>query len=592
MSVKLKGNLATFEALSRIFPLVRLDGKAPVEKNWTDFERRSFDKIGFRSGDNAGIICGPPSGLIAIDVDNLSLFESACTRHNWDWPKTRAHETGSGNMHILFRYPIDGKHYGNKSIKTLGFDIRGSGGQIVAPGSIHPDTAGSYTVLYDVPIEPAPHWLLDIYAKEHPEWTVIQPDKLNVSDRIKKYICEQIDVGERSEPMMSVLTALLKAGLSLDQIYYVFYSFPIGDKFRGVNINQDDWLEKQIVKARDYLHIESDMPIEQASKDEKQVTDLVSAITRAVNLNFLELEIPQRDWVIEPLIYQGQIVMVYARAGVGKTFFALSMASAISQGGDFLGPYRVPAPIGVIYLDGEMPAVELHGRINGFLVRPNPERFKVISAEWLSQESLPVPNLMDPSWRAALLNFLKSNPQYRVIFLDNLSALTPGCDELLGLDWDPMNQWLMKLRRIGMTTILVHHAGKNNQQRGTSKREDQMDMILKLSKIDNRGNSAFKVEFEKARSLREEDKKAFMIEIVEEGSEVTLLYQPTEHDQLTRIAFLASKGLLQTKIAKELGIHQASVSRKINKAKEEGILTNELKLTPFGESSCASLMEG
>ncbi|MBD3337822.1 MAG: AAA family ATPase, partial [Candidatus Lokiarchaeota archaeon] len=52
---------------------------------------------------------------------------------------------------------------GNKSCKKKGFDIRGLGGQVVAPGSIHPDNGECYEILNNEDIAPAPSWLLELY---------------------------------------------------------------------------------------------------------------------------------------------------------------------------------------------------------------------------------------------------------------------------------------------------------------------------------------------------------------------------------------------------------------------------------------------
>jgi putative DNA primase/helicase len=175
--------------------------------------------------------------------------------------------------------------------------------------------------------------------------------------------------------------------------------------------------------------------------------------------------------------------------------------------------------------------------------------------------------------------------------MDNLSALAPGCDELSGLDWDAINQWLIALRRIGMNDLLIHHAGKNNQQRGTSKREDQMDLILKLTKIENRKVSAFRVDFEKARSLPESLKGSFVIEMQDRDEKRQMIYKPASVDLVAKIAFLISKGLSQTAIAEHLVMNQSTVSRKVREAKENGLLNDKGTLTEWGKECCSSMTE-
>lgn len=87
---------------------------------------------------NVGLHCGG-SGLVALDFDGY--------KENYDGADlmTKADEqtvtslTGSGGTHLIFRMP-EGAKYGN-STRGLpaGVDVRGVGGYIVLPPSIHPN---------------------------------------------------------------------------------------------------------------------------------------------------------------------------------------------------------------------------------------------------------------------------------------------------------------------------------------------------------------------------------------------------------------------------------------------------------------------
>ena len=46
--------------------------------------------------------------------------------------------------------------------------------------------------------------------------------------------------------------------------------------------------------------------------------------------------------------------------------------------------------------------------------------------------------------------------------------------------WVPIAEWALELRRQGKAVLFVAHAGKSKQQRGTSKKEDVMDVVIKL----------------------------------------------------------------------------------------------------------------
>jgi hypothetical protein len=250
-----------FKNLAKKYSLIRLEGKKPIEKGWEKYcqEKRDFDEIGFKKGDNAGITCGPASGILVIDVDDQKLFEEACQKNGWFLPPTRTHKTGKGGFHFLFNYPPGEEDYGNKSLKKFGIDIRGKGGQIVAPGSVHPETGNLYKVHSLDAIAEPPQWLLSLYdpkesdEKVDPLKVIINLDHLSISEKVKKIIIESRPVGQRSEAMMTVLNALVGAGLNDTEIKDIFDTYPIGEKYREKRSTKEKWLQFQIEKARNWL---------------------------------------------------------------------------------------------------------------------------------------------------------------------------------------------------------------------------------------------------------------------------------------------------------------------------------------------------
>jgi KaiC/GvpD/RAD55 family RecA-like ATPase len=86
---------------------------------------------------NVGIATGDRSGLVVVDVDG-EAGESALADYG-EMPNTPAASTGKGR-HLLFARPAEGLR---NSAGKLGaqLDIRGDGGYIVAPPSVHPSGA-------------------------------------------------------------------------------------------------------------------------------------------------------------------------------------------------------------------------------------------------------------------------------------------------------------------------------------------------------------------------------------------------------------------------------------------------------------------
>ncbi|MGM0584965.1 MAG: bifunctional DNA primase/polymerase [Pseudomonadota bacterium] len=88
---------------------------------------------------NVGIVTGAASGLLVLDVDprhggaeSLAAIEA---RHG-ALPGTVEAETGGGGRHLYFAHP--GGERRNRAGLAPGLDLRGDGGLIVAPPSIHP----------------------------------------------------------------------------------------------------------------------------------------------------------------------------------------------------------------------------------------------------------------------------------------------------------------------------------------------------------------------------------------------------------------------------------------------------------------------
>jgi putative DNA primase/helicase len=192
------------------FRLTRLKGKTPIEPGWQKFGKREFDQIGFLQGENAGILC---SDMIVIDIDDPVLFEKTCKEKGWNLPETRRHRTGKGLQHLLYKAPKDGNRYGNRVLnKKFGFDIRGDGGVIVAPGSIHPETGEPYTVESDVPIAEAPEWLLKL-ALGNVSTSEGSPQPLSDASDVLKGVPE----GERDAALLRYAAQLRAKGLSREE---------------------------------------------------------------------------------------------------------------------------------------------------------------------------------------------------------------------------------------------------------------------------------------------------------------------------------------------------------------------------------------
>lgn len=90
-------------------------------------------------GYNVAIVTGKLSALVVVDVDprhggTESLDE--LEREHGPLPDTMEAITGGGGRHLYFSHPGGEVH--NRTNLAPGIDLRGDGGCIVAPPSVHP----------------------------------------------------------------------------------------------------------------------------------------------------------------------------------------------------------------------------------------------------------------------------------------------------------------------------------------------------------------------------------------------------------------------------------------------------------------------
>lgn len=201
---------------------------------------------------------------------------------------------------------------------------------------------------------------------------------------------------------------------------------------------------------------------------------------KVLNLkNFMQLDLPKPEMLLDPIIQAKSLTMLHAYRGVGKSFFAMSMAYAIATGSKFLR-WKAYKPSNVLYIDGEMQANLLQERFSkiakNFDTEVNVmENLHIFSADLQPFTSIDIGyGLMQKN-----INDFIFKENIKFVIFDNLSSLTK-IDELDGNAWILIQDWLLDLRKRGIAVLLVHHSGKRGGQRGISKREDILDTVINL----------------------------------------------------------------------------------------------------------------
>jgi putative DNA primase/helicase len=285
----------------------------------------------------------------------------------------------------------------------------------------------------------------------------------------------------------------------------------------------------------------------------------------------VKLNIPERkrhlSWLPE-----GGNVMVFGPRGAGKTMWGLGLAASLTTGIPFL-KWTVREPVGVLYVDGEMQLDELRTRVTALSPQP-PGLLHLLPSEWVFHRLKRDLVLTGEPMRDSLTQLLTAHPDIRIVILDNISCLFAGIDEDKKRDWEPINAWLIRLRHRGLTTVLVHHAGKGGQQRGTSGREDALDTVIQLDRpadYDPREGCHFELKFTKCRSVKGEEVGPLDVRLEERNGQLTWTYKPLEQSNEDKVRALLNEGMTNaSEIAEAVGIDRSyawKLKRKIEKAK-------------------------
>lgn len=282
--------------------------------------------------------------------------------------------------------------------------------------------------------------------------------------------------------------------------------------------------------------------------------------------DFLQRTFPPREMLLAPWLPVKGLGLVFAPRGIGKTHFASGVSYAVASGGQFL-KWRAPSPRKVLVLDGEMPAATLQERWAEIAEKagaePPAEDYVRILAADLCEFGLP-----DLSTEEGQRQIDPHIGDAELIVVDNLSTICRSGKENESESWAIVQAWALKQRRAGRSVLFIHHAGKGGEQRGTSKREDVMDSVLKLSLPEDYSpadGARFVVTFTKSRGFTGPDAEPF--EAALSGGE--WMTKDIEDDLARQAYELQLEGLTQRKIAAELGCSAAKVCRLIARHKEK-----------------------
>lgn len=295
---------------------------------------------------------------------------------------------------------------------------------------------------------------------------------------------------------------------------------------------------------------------------------------------FVNLPGNDRPRLLGKWLREEDMGMIIAPRGVGKTLLTLPLVRAVAAGESF-GPWFADRkPARVLYVDGEMHQPDFQKRIRQ--LGPIPEDLHILSHQVFYETFGFGPNLSLVELREALTVILKEK-EIKLVVLDNLSTLISGVQENDSFEWEQIQAWLLELRRMKVAVIIIHHTGRNLEARGTSKREDPLNWMIKLSPADPPKNlkdadddTFIQSEFTKIRG-EPEPIRQWHFHLNKDDAQALWeiqTYEPEDsRDQTDALVALVNDGYSSTsEIAAELELSKGYVSKLATRAEKAGLI--------------------
>lgn len=431
---------------------------------WEQYQHRIADEEEVREwferwpDANLGIVTGALSNITVVDTDNEDADE--WWRANGQ-PSPLMVKTGKGRHYYY-------SHGGERNAATwkgmVGLDVRGEGGYVVAPPSLHPSGA-RYEFVGVVEFDELPPLVVighdsSLFADKLPSLKGVDVEGQRVADKLADG--PKLREGDgRNQVLTEYVGELVARGLSDDEVVVLASAF------------QDARFEDHLDEREMTTIIRSIRNTDKRKHPEKYAEDgTVSTVTYDDGTTLptkvpglmsatalIGVALPPRVYLIEPWLMKPTIVQLYGPSGHGKSMVAMGGAVSLACGKNF-GPYRVSGQAKVLYVDFDMGAHDQQGRMRDYIsmIGDPGENFQLLSLAMMGRASYDLDIRTEDGVKRLVHACRVTGAD--VVFLDNIRTLCVGMKEASADEWSVINKGLIALRNAGLSVVYIHHSNK------------------------------------------------------------------------------------------------------------------------------------
>jgi len=502
----------------RVIP-IKPGEKRPPMSQWQDKASNDIHVVNDwwtsqYSGYGIGIATGQTKHgrIFVLDVDDREEYKGSDTLHDLQekygqLPETVTAITGTGGQHLYFYCDEDIRNDAGSRL-GVGLDIRGTGGQVLAAPTIHPN---GRTYQWEHGLSPherkpakAPDWLVKLLTKQ-PEmvkptgqpdnfltdpntpsarycakttweellipdgWTLAKVDRHGEQHWVRPGKDPRdgtsATIGHNGNDALIVFTSSIPW---LPEGGYNRFGYYAASKHGG------DW--KQASQAFLATNEGKPEPVTPIPTPDEMLSMLVDWKT------FWSLEHATEEWLAKPLIAKGRQTALFAGAKTGKSWLTLNVVAALASGKPILGQPAQP-PIHCLYLDYEMIESDLYERL---------EQFGYTEDDDLSHLHYAlIPNLppLNTTEGASAIMKLVELTKAEVVVIDTTGRAIDGEENSADSYREFARTTGLSLKRANVACVRTDHAGKDGGkkqgQRGSSAKNDDVDIVYRLDKSDD-----------------------------------------------------------------------------------------------------------
>lgn len=464
---------------------------------------------------NIGVRTGAASGLAVMDIDPrhegqetwLALMAERDFAHSGPMC-----QTGSGGMHLYFAYPDDGRGVPNSAGQLgQGLDVRGDGGYVVVPPSVHKAGTSYYWVEghapWDREADAVPDWLLEL-MRQRPERPAGEGGGADARG--------PIPAGRRRTDLLSLGGKMRHWGMGEAAIFNALAAENAERCVPPLDVREVAGLAKDIAQRYEpgaVTILPSPRVLKETAKRRAQYEPDPQSFAA-----LRSKQIPDLRWAVPGLLPQGA-AMLSGAPKLGKSYWCLQLVFAVGAGGEAFD--YLPTEAGAcLYLALEDSERRLQNRGRALAGDGEWPGHAYYETRW--------PRI-DEGGREALETWLGQHPETRLVVVDTLAMFKPEQDgsgkrrDVYADDYACIRVFKEVADLYGVCVLLVTHVNKGehadwlHKQTGSTGQTGSADTILQIDRPEGRRSDDNRTEAVLRMTGRDVAENTWMMQRLPEG---------------------------------------------------------------------------